>query len=231
MEYPDYVVSSRGWQLWNQLVTFCRLATLQWWRGQGSRAKSDLFSVSFYSKFILTSPARTHVLNCIPLKDVCRHSSVTIIIFCSPPTKVEGPFIQLPLLAHTNSPIAATLLLTILALKNHNVAHWCFLSLHNSTLVILWQALLDKAPSKRETEAQRKRTQVLARSAKSQSGSQRGKRIYYVSRGPPTTSGISRKEGKPKRVGSLEELSPATIGVPQNRNGLNSLPTNGTWNH
>ncbi len=46
---------------------------------------------------------------------------------------------------------------------------------------IPWQALLDKAPSKRGTEAQRKRTQVLARSAKSQSGSQRGKRINYFS--------------------------------------------------
>ncbi len=189
------------------------------------------FLSAFYSKFILTSPARTHVLNCIPLKDVRRHSSVTIIIFCSPPTKVEGPFIQLPLLAHTNSPIAATLLLTMLALKHHNIAHWCFLTLHNSTLVIPWQALLDKAPSKRGTEAQRKRTQVLSQKAKSQSGSQRGKRINYVSKGPPTTSGISRKEGKPKRVGSLEELSPTTNGAPQNRNGVNSLPTKGTWNH
>jgi hypothetical protein len=142
----------------------CRLATLQWWRGQGSRAKSDLFSVSFYSKVILTSPARTHVLNCIPLKDVCRHSSVTNITLCAPPTsKVEGLFIKFPYcLSHTNSPIAALC---------------CWLSLHNRTLVIPWQALLDKAPSKRGTEVQRKRTRVLARSAKSQSGSQRDKKV------------------------------------------------------
>ncbi len=77
----------------------------------------------------------------------------------------------------------------------------------------------------------KKEDSSLSQKAKSQSGSQRGKRINYVSKGPPTTSGISRKEGKPKRVGSLEELSPTTNGAPQNKNGVNSLPTKGTWNH
>jgi hypothetical protein len=53
-----------------------------------------------------------------------------------------------------------------------------------------WHVSLNKTPSKRGKEEQRERTQVLTRSTKPQSGSQRGIGTNYVSKPPPIARSI-----------------------------------------
>jgi hypothetical protein len=195
---------------------FCRLATLQWWRGEVSRAKSDLLSVSFYSKFTLTPPARTHVLNCICLKDVSRHSTVTNIIFWAPPTKVEGPLMQILLLSH-QFPYCYPLLLPILALKSTNAVGWCFLSAQ--------QHLGDILASFIKQSAQQGRTKredpSLSQNPKWVTKGQRNK---LCSKAPPPIARTIYRKGretwkssKPRRAFTCNDCAP------QNRSSMHFL--------
>jgi hypothetical protein len=60
-----------------------------------------------------------------------------------------------------------------------------------------WQVLLNKAPSNKGKEKQRKRTQVQTKSTKTQSGwSQRCKGTSYVLEPPPITRNIFFLKGE-----------------------------------
>ncbi len=76
-----------------------------------------------------------------------------------------------------------------------------------------WQALLNKASRKGGKEEQRARTQVWAKSSKTQGGPQRGKGTNYVPNPPLVARSKSEeeREEKPESPVNLEEPSFAMI--------------------